>query len=148
MPAWTGAFVNAFTAQWQAYRAHGLKKMLYQMLIMDYARAGTLVGKDVFGNEYYQDKQDMNNRDRWVMYSKWNYDASQIPAEWHAWMHHSIDEPPTQVLPPSPIFQEPFKENLTGTRSAFKTYSTTTHKIHPWQPSVKARQADGASTSV
>ena len=31
------------------------------MLLMDYARAGTLVGKDAFGNEYYEDKQDVTS---------------------------------------------------------------------------------------
>ncbi|TPX34557.1 hypothetical protein SmJEL517_g02798 [Synchytrium microbalum] len=136
---WTGGFVNAFYAQWQAYRTHGLKKTMYQMLIMDYARAGTLVGKDSFGNEYYEDKNDVAGRDRWVMYAKWNYDPTQIPPEWHQWMQHVIDETPTKVPPIEPIYRQPYSESLTGTTSAFKTYSTTTQKIHSWQPSVKPR---------
>jgi NADH:ubiquinone oxidoreductase subunit len=41
-------------------------------------------------------------RNRWVQFPEkvWlDYDASQVPPEWHRWLHHMTDEPPT-VKPP------------------------------------------------
>ncbi|PWN46697.1 hypothetical protein IE53DRAFT_391138 [Violaceomyces palustris] len=37
-----------------------------------------------------------------------------------------------------PFSQEP-RENLTGTRGAFKTYNTTKPKINAWEPKVAPR---------
>jgi len=57
-------------------------------------KAGTFVGEDRFGNKYFEDKEDQIVRDRWVDYGDWkNIDASQIPPEWHAWLHHITDIP-------------------------------------------------------
>lgn len=42
-------------------------------------------------------------RNRWVEYAdkvKMDYDGSQIPAEWHGWMHYTTDIPPTTAPPP------------------------------------------------
>ena len=43
---------------------------------------GKYVGKDNFGNKYYQDKDGK----RWVIYSD-EIDASKIPVQWFSWMH-------------------------------------------------------------
>ena len=69
---------------------------------MDVTRAGTLVGEDKFGNKYYEDNAYFMGRNRWVVYTEkvWlDYDSSQIPPEWHRWLHHIGDNPPT-VEPP------------------------------------------------
>jgi NADH dehydrogenase (ubiquinone) 1 alpha subcomplex subunit 12 len=34
---------------------------------------------------------------------------------------------------------QPHFENLTGTRGAYKPYSTTKHKVAAWDPTVSAR---------
>ena len=44
---------------------------------------GKLVGKDEFGNKYYQSTKDK----RWVIYNG-EVEASKIPDEWYSWMHH------------------------------------------------------------
>lgn len=44
------------------------------------------VGKDSHRNEYYENRADYHGRDRWVLYNKWNFDASQVPPEWHQWV--------------------------------------------------------------
>lgn len=65
---------------------------------MDVTRTGTLVGEDKFGNKYYEDNSYFMPRNRWVVYPEkvWlDYDASQIPSEWHRWIHHVCDNPPT-----------------------------------------------------
>lgn len=69
---------------------------------MDVTRAGTLVGEDKFGNKYFEDNSYFMPRNRWVVYPEkvWlDYDASQVPPEWHRWLHHIADKPPT-IEPP------------------------------------------------
>ena len=44
------------------------------------------------------------------------------------------------VPPPLAAPSQPHTENLTGTRGAFKTYSTTKPKYAAWEPKVAARQ--------
>uniref|UniRef100_B6U8M3 NADH dehydrogenase [ubiquinone] 1 alpha subcomplex subunit 12 n=1 Tax=Zea mays TaxID=4577 RepID=B6U8M3_MAIZE len=53
----------------------------------------TLVGVDKFGNKYYEKLHDTQyGRHRWVEYAeKGRYNASQVPAEWHGWLHHITD---------------------------------------------------------
>ena len=41
-------------------------------------------------------------RNRYIYYAKenwvtWNSDVSQIPPEWHRWMHYMTDDPPSLV---------------------------------------------------
>ena len=43
---------------------------------------GKFVGKDSFGNKYYESK----NGKRWVIYAN-EIDASKIPVEWYSWIH-------------------------------------------------------------
>ena len=74
-----------------------------------------------------------------MIYSKWNSDASQIPPEWHQWMHRFTDDIPTEQTLPKPFYESKFVENLTGTSGAFKTYSTVVPKISAWTPKVKER---------
>ena len=45
---------------------------------------GKFVGKDSFGNKYYESK----NGKRWVIYSD-EIDASKIPPEWYSWIHYT-----------------------------------------------------------
>tara|TARA_Y100000590_G_scaffold362194_1_gene419229 strand:+ start:1233 stop:1592 length:360 start_codon:yes stop_codon:yes gene_type:complete len=44
---------------------------------------GKLVGKDNFGNKYYESKSGK----RWVIYNG-EIEASKIPNEWYSWMHY------------------------------------------------------------
>jgi NADH dehydrogenase (ubiquinone) 1 alpha subcomplex subunit 12 len=79
-------------------------------------------------------------RDRWVIFKKWNHDASQIPPEWHQWMHRMTDDIPSEKTLPNSFFTPKHFENLTGTRGAFKTYNTTAPKLNLWEPTVKSRE--------
>ncbi|KAG8483563.1 hypothetical protein CXB51_023485 [Gossypium anomalum] len=53
----------------------------------------TVVGVDKFGNKYYEKLGDTQaGRHRWVEYAKKDrYDASQVPPEWHGWLHFITD---------------------------------------------------------
>jgi NADH:ubiquinone oxidoreductase subunit len=58
---------------------------------------GKLVGSDAFGNKYYIEKKPTKNRreKRWVMY-KGAAEPSKVPPQWHGWLHHTFDAPPTE----------------------------------------------------
>lgn len=79
------------------------------------ARKGTKVGEDHQGNVYYEGKDGR----RWVIYNGSN-DASRVPAEWHGWLHHSIDGTPESGLPPPRIWEKDYTPNLTGTPQAYR----------------------------
>jgi len=63
---------------------------------------GELVGADDYGNRYYRLKGDKPRRlgggrfsreRRWVIYNG-EPEGSKVPPEWHAWLHHMVNEVP------------------------------------------------------
>jgi NADH:ubiquinone oxidoreductase subunit len=82
---------------------------------------GTLVGVDRFGNSYYRGRgMKLNKRERrWVVY-KGLPEASKIPAEWHAWLHHTVKEPLTEAAAQPHSWQKIHMPNLTGTLNAYR----------------------------
>jgi len=82
---------------------------------------GELVGSDAFGNRYYRTKkQPLYGRERrWVVYSG-IAEASKVPAEWHAWLHHSSEAPLTGPATKRRPWQKDHQPNLTGTRFAYR----------------------------
>jgi NADH:ubiquinone oxidoreductase subunit len=98
-------------------------------------RVGTLVGTDELGNKYYENNNYIWSRHRWVDYGKWKgFDASQVPGEWHRWLHSMTDDPPTRVPPVHRKFLQRHEENHTGTDKQYVPYSTTRQKIESWDP--------------
>ncbi|MBC6440372.1 MAG: NADH:ubiquinone oxidoreductase subunit NDUFA12 [Rhodospirillales bacterium] len=81
---------------------------------------GEPVGEDEFGNRYYQEKGRAEGRwrRRWVVY-KGRPEASKVPPDWHAWLHRTINEPPSA----SPLLAKDWEKthlpNLTGTKAAY-----------------------------
>ena len=57
---------------------------------------GERVGEDGLGNVYYHER---NGKRRWVIYRDLA-EPSQIPPAWHAWLHHTVDVPPTRRATP------------------------------------------------
>tara|TARA_B100001250_G_scaffold7820_1_gene6597 strand:- start:2464 stop:2823 length:360 start_codon:yes stop_codon:yes gene_type:complete len=45
---------------------------------------GKVVGKDLFGNKYYESKSGK----RWVIYNG-EVEATKIPNEWYSWIHRT-----------------------------------------------------------
>ena len=81
---------------------------------------GRLVGNDAFGNRYYLEKSQRRGHlraRRWVVYAG-EKDASAVPAEWHGWLHHTIDTalPETGRRPG----QKRHLPNATGTPLAYR----------------------------
>ena len=47
-------------------------------------------------------------------------DASRVPAEWHGWLHHTVDVPPTEEDYTPREWQKPHRPNFTGTPNAWR----------------------------
>ena len=82
---------------------------------------GDLVGTDEFGNHYYRGKgKKLQGRERrWVIYQG-EVEASKVPSEWHAWLHHTVEEPLTQMSAQPHAWQKPHEANPTGTAAAYR----------------------------
>jgi NADH:ubiquinone oxidoreductase subunit len=80
---------------------------------------GRLVGEDPQGNKYYEDKKKLRygKPRRWVLYNGFA-EASKIPAQWHGWLHFTVNEPPLD--PTLHVWEKEHLPNLTGTPYAHK----------------------------
>ena len=77
-------------------------------------RNGQKVGEDNQGNVFYQTKDGTR---RWVIYNG-EAEASRVDPDWHGWLHHTWDEPPTKAPLAHKAWEKPHQENLTGTPGA------------------------------
>lgn len=85
------------------------------------ARSGTKVGTDAQGNVYYcVRKKGEHERDRrWVIFNGVT-EASRIPPDWHGWIHHIYDEPPSSNKALTrKKWEKPHKQNMTGTSQSY-----------------------------
>jgi NADH:ubiquinone oxidoreductase subunit len=87
-------------------------------------RRGVFVGQDDLGNRYFEAKDTKDSYDgrkrRWVIFKGYS-EASKVPAEWHGWLHHTFDEPPTRAPLKRHAWEKDHQPNLTGT-------------VHAWRP--------------
>ncbi len=82
---------------------------------------GELVGTDEFGNRYYRakNKKLLGRERRWCLY-KGGDEASKVPPEWHAWLHHTVPEPLTHLSTQMKPWQKEHEPNHTGTAAAYR----------------------------
>lgn len=87
---------------------------------------GEKVGTDLAGNVYYRAKKRVphgqpfaGSERRWVIYAGAN-DASNVPPEWHGWLHGNLDDVPESRLPPPRIWEADYSPNATGTPAAYR----------------------------
>ncbi len=78
-------------------------------------RKGTKVGEDDQGNFFYQTS---DGKRRWVIFNG-EAEASRVSPDWHGWLHHTWDEPPSKAPLPHKAWEKPHKKNLTGTPAAY-----------------------------
>ena len=87
-------------------------------------RRGVFVGQDDQGNRYYQAKDTRDSYDgrkrRWVIFTGYS-EASKVPPEWHGWLHHTFDDPPTIAPLKRQVWEKDHLPNMTGT-------------VHAWRP--------------
>ena len=126
----------------------GFRAAIKQRYLIDQTRAGDLVGTDQFGNKYYEDNSYQIPRNRYVIYPDrvWlNYDASQVPPEWHRWLHHICDNPPSIEPLSKPKWQLEHRENLSiDFTKKYVPYSTTRTKIDGWLPKSQVQASQNA----
>jgi NADH:ubiquinone oxidoreductase subunit len=106
---------------------------------------GRQVGTDDMGNIYYVQSKGVGPLGvprRWVIYKN-GAEASQIPPEWHGWMHYTVDTPPAGDDDRAKPWQLPHQPNLTGTPDAYRPTGSilgravrakATGDYTPWQP--------------
>eukprot|EP00698_Gefionella_okellyi_P006864 TRINITY_DN1653_c0_g1_i1.p1 TRINITY_DN1653_c0_g1~~TRINITY_DN1653_c0_g1_i1.p1 ORF type:complete len:119 (-),score=4.46 TRINITY_DN1653_c0_g1_i1:354-710(-) len=96
-------------------------------------RQGQLVGSDEKGNNYYQatDPDTAWGRERWMVPAKpRGFDASDIPCEWHMWLHKMTDATPAERKEFKPIrFGLEHDRNHTGNLA--KAYFPRGHPLAP-----------------
>jgi len=105
---------------------------------------GQLVGTDEFGNRFYEEKKPVAGRPRrrWVIY-KGLAEASKVSADWHGWLHHTFEAPPTSAPFKVKPWEKPHVPNLSGTPFAPRPSGSlyrhgerphATGDYQPWQP--------------
>jgi len=111
-------------------------------MIIHTALKGTRVGCDSLGNTYYRGKprRGSTQERRWVMYAKVD-EATQVPPEWHGWLHHQTDIVPKANNRHRAAWIKPHTPNMTGTDAAYLppamktgTRAAATGDYTPWQP--------------
>ncbi len=76
---------------------------------------GKFIGKDDFGNKYYQSKKGK----RWVIYNG-EVEATKIPNEWYSWMHFTNNKIENLHNIEKYKWQKPHKSNQTGSKDAYR----------------------------
>ncbi|MDR3512281.1 MAG: NADH:ubiquinone oxidoreductase subunit NDUFA12 [Caulobacteraceae bacterium] len=86
-------------------------------------RRGAFVGQDEFGNRYYEARDNKDSYDqrkrRWVTF-KGYAEASKVPPDWHGWLHHTFEAPPTVEPLLRRAWEKDYLPNLTGTVEAWR----------------------------
>jgi NADH:ubiquinone oxidoreductase subunit len=110
---------------------------------------GEAIGRDGAGNRYYREKGGGNvHRDslrrerRWVIYAG-EVEASRVPPEWHAWLHHTVTAAPPSDGTPRRPWMKTHQPNQTGSDLAYRPPGHTlrggqrdkaTGDYEAWQP--------------
>ncbi|HZL59519.1 MAG TPA: NADH:ubiquinone oxidoreductase subunit NDUFA12 [Stellaceae bacterium] len=112
---------------------------------------GEHLGTDSFGNRYYRERGGgalkrgggrWSRERRWVIYNG-EVEASRVPPEWHAWLHHTIDSMPADAGKRQYPWQKEHQPNLTGTPAAYRPPGSllkggerepATGDYEPWRP--------------
>ena len=81
---------------------------------------GKFVGKDNFGNKYYETKRGK----RFVIYNG-EVDASKIPNEWYSWIHFTKNKIENIHEFKKFDWQKPHQSNMTGSNKAYSPKGNT-----------------------
>lgn len=81
--------------------------------------SGRRIGTDNLGNIYFESRRDFldyGRKRRWVVFAG-VAEASVVPPEWHAWLHHTTD---AALDAPRLAWMKPHQPNMTGTPQAYR----------------------------
>lgn len=81
---------------------------------------GRKIGQDRYGNSYFESRRDMPvyNRKRRFVVTAGAQEATKVPPEWHAWLHHTTAAPLDENR--RHAWQKDHQPNLTGTPQAWR----------------------------
>lgn len=85
-------------------------------------RRARLVGSDEQGNRYFEEKEPSasdGRKRRFVIYHG-IAEGSRVTPDWHGWMHHTFEEPPTVAPLKRRAFEKDHLPNMTGTPLAYR----------------------------
>ncbi|MDH3668215.1 MAG: NADH:ubiquinone oxidoreductase subunit NDUFA12 [Paracoccaceae bacterium] len=80
------------------------------------SRNGQKVGEDDQGNQFYQ---TADGDRRWVIYNG-VAEASRVSPDWHGWLHHTFDTPPSDKPLARKEWEKDHVPNMTGTEAAYR----------------------------
>lgn len=89
--------------------------------LFDINRRGVFVGADERGNRYFEERRPSleGRKRRYVIYNGLA-EASCVSPDWHGWMHHTLDQPPTLAPLKRQAWEKQHAPNLTGTLGAYR----------------------------
>ncbi|MDX2273855.1 MAG: NADH:ubiquinone oxidoreductase subunit NDUFA12 [Hyphomonadaceae bacterium] len=89
--------------------------------LFDIGRRAILVGEDEQGNKFFEEKRPSieGRKRRYVIYNGLA-EASRVSPDWHGWMHHTLEDPPTVAPLPRKAWELPHLPNQTGTVRAYR----------------------------
>ena len=83
------------------WRERGLSEGFAVFRQLKEIQAGELKGVDRYGNKYFEDPTAVTGRNRYVVYpSRKQVNASNVPPEWHGWLHVSGEDTLTPLTCP------------------------------------------------
>ncbi len=85
-------------------------------------RRAQLIGRDEQGNRYFEEREPSSSdgrKRRWVIYNG-VAEGSRVPPDWHGWMHHTFDDPPTIDPLRRQSWEKEHLPNMTGTPLAYR----------------------------
>lgn len=84
-------------------------------LVMIFAKY-SFVAEDQYGNRYFEEKKSSfdGKKRRYITYNGYA-DASRVPVDWHGWLHHTFEHPPTKEPFITHSWEQDHQPNLTGT---------------------------------
>ncbi|MEM8987005.1 MAG: NADH:ubiquinone oxidoreductase subunit NDUFA12 [Pseudomonadota bacterium] len=106
--------IKQLFAWWDSH-TYGAKLTLW-------ARRAKEVGEDEQGNRYFEEQKPSfpdGRKRRWVIYHG-VAEASRVPPDWHGWLHHTFEAPPTEAPLKRQKFEQDHMPNMTGTPLAWR----------------------------
>ena len=88
--------------------------------LFDIGKRASFVGEDEHGNRFFEERKASleGRKRRYVIYNGYA-EPSRVTPDWHGWLHHTFENPPT--IEPFQIksWEKPHVPNLTGTVFAY-----------------------------
>jgi NADH:ubiquinone oxidoreductase subunit len=110
-----------------------MKHMAYYNTIHNNAKH---VGTDQFGNKYFEDQNDYYTytRSRFVELAsgkKVDINPSNVPAEWHNWLHYTVHSTPVSEPRSNPVYQVNHMETKMSNLAAEANFVPVGYMLKP-----------------